>query len=229
MDEIRLERGSHKTRSDGMCFMEAVAFHAGEWHSSNPSCVCPVIRSFMIIWNDGIKTNRERTLLLSQLIPVVSGTATKSHDVMNARSFMILDWVIRSVLPDLLDLRHETKEDAEALRALTEIKKDSDAESEIEELEKKVGKVDPTHLEFDPKVFACFEFILPTGCGCNSINPHSVLSLKVRRILISQITDVLAEGNQIAEGLNEIYVLKQKTQLSAVGLVRRLASVKNGQ
>ena len=52
LEALKLEQGSHDTREDGMCAMEAVAWLAGEEHSDAPLCACSVLTSFVIRLND---------------------------------------------------------------------------------------------------------------------------------------------------------------------------------
>ena len=46
LDELILDRGFHNAPDDGLCFMEAAAFFAGEKHSDHPACVSPVLGAF---------------------------------------------------------------------------------------------------------------------------------------------------------------------------------------
>lgn len=39
LDTIVLDKGTHDTRANGVCVMEAVAWYAGEDHSDAPACV----------------------------------------------------------------------------------------------------------------------------------------------------------------------------------------------
>lgn len=61
IDRIKLERGAHSSRKDGMCFMEAVAWIAKEKHSDHPACVCPVFGAFAREWNDWLEEKAVKT------------------------------------------------------------------------------------------------------------------------------------------------------------------------
>ena len=103
-----------------MCAMEWAAHLAGEPHSDEPTCVSPVIRKFMISWNDGITDDARRTELLRPLIPLTIGTRTNAEDE-KRRGMLALDWYMRSNVPAWLDLCPATRDEAAALRALPEI------------------------------------------------------------------------------------------------------------
>ena len=113
---IHLTHGNHKTREDGVCAMEAAAYIAGEVHSDKPKCVSPVIRAFMMTWNDGLPSDAERDRLLKPLLPLVLHTWTTSADE-DARVWMATDWLVRVYTPAWLDLAGLTSH-AKALREL---------------------------------------------------------------------------------------------------------------
>ena len=114
---IHLTHGNHKTREDGVCAMEAAAYIAGEVHSDKPKCVSPVIRAFMMTWNDGLPSDAERDRLLKPLLPLVLHTWTTSADE-DARVWMATDWLVRVYTPAWLDLAGLTSH-ATALRELS--------------------------------------------------------------------------------------------------------------
>ena len=62
-DPHYLSANSHKTREEGMCFMEMVAFLAGEEHSDKPECASPVLSSYGRAINDGLDDERRQRLL----------------------------------------------------------------------------------------------------------------------------------------------------------------------
>lgn len=72
----RLKARSHRTREEGMCMMEAVAWFAGEEHSDAPACVGLVPRGIGISMNDTIPADqrRKRTDILVPAMPYVMGT-----------------------------------------------------------------------------------------------------------------------------------------------------------
>jgi hypothetical protein len=49
---VRLEPGSHRSPSDGVCIVELASVLAGETFSDRPRCVCRVIGAFLRSWND---------------------------------------------------------------------------------------------------------------------------------------------------------------------------------
>ena len=53
--EVRLSGGSHTTAQDGLCFMEMVAWFAGEKHSDKPACASRVLGTYGIVINDNTK------------------------------------------------------------------------------------------------------------------------------------------------------------------------------
>ena len=66
--ELRLSEGSHKSASEGVCFMEAIAFFEGLPHSDHPECACPVLTEYGIRLNDGMPDD-VRNKYLRPLIP----------------------------------------------------------------------------------------------------------------------------------------------------------------
>lgn len=113
-----LSRGSHASIADGACFMEAVAFVAGEPWGDHPECVCPVIGAFLLTWNDGLN-DADRETLLRPLIPLVIGTRS-SFETEQRRATMAADWLIREYTPAWLRLAGLTTQ-ADALASLPEI------------------------------------------------------------------------------------------------------------
>ncbi len=116
LDTLYLDKGAHDSRDQGVCFMEAVAWYHGDDHSDAPPCVSPVLRILGTRLNDILPDERRQEL--KQLIPVVVGTTGDGHD--EARSYMALDWLIRTYTPTWLDLAGLTAE-ATALRDLRRI------------------------------------------------------------------------------------------------------------
>ncbi len=99
LETITLLKGGHDDKTPGeWCFMEAVAYIAGEKWSANPKCACPVITSFMIGWNDRIGDDETRTRLLAPLLLKVLGTRSTVFVEMERR-WMLADWVVRVVSP----------------------------------------------------------------------------------------------------------------------------------
>jgi hypothetical protein len=117
LNGIVLKSGSHKSRESGVCALEAVAWFAGLPHSDMPACVCPVLRAFVIAWNDAIPDDARRTALLKPFIPKLLDT-TSTAAVESTRSYLALDWLVRVHTPAWLDLTPASRPHAEALRAL---------------------------------------------------------------------------------------------------------------
>jgi hypothetical protein len=101
LDSIHLDNGSHDDPANGMCVMEAAALLAGDKFSDHPQCVSPVIRSFMISWNDAL--NDEDRQSLKQHLGRVLNTNTSKADE-QARAWMATDWLVRVHTPAWLRL-----------------------------------------------------------------------------------------------------------------------------
>ena len=79
-DQFPLRRGAHDRRDDGMCAMEMVAWLAGEAHSDEPRCACPVIASYVRALNDLLPDDGARTRLLRPLVPKFVNTRGNAQD-----------------------------------------------------------------------------------------------------------------------------------------------------
>jgi hypothetical protein len=115
--EIILKAGGHNAREQAVCAMEAVAWLAGEPHSDDPQCACPVIGAFMRSWNDAIRTDEKRNALLKPLLPLLVGSRS-TPEVELKRSYLAFDWLARVQAPAWLDLSPSLKTHADTLRAL---------------------------------------------------------------------------------------------------------------
>ncbi len=93
--DYTLAYGTHATPDDGRCAMEWVSHLAGEPHSDQPRCVSPVLRAICIALNDGLE-HEPRQRLRPYLTRTI-GTAGDGLD--EARSWMALDWLIRTYAP----------------------------------------------------------------------------------------------------------------------------------
>jgi hypothetical protein len=93
--DYTLAYGTHSTPDEGRCAMEWVSYLAGEPHSDDPGCVSPVLRAYCTSLNDSLE-NRPRQLLRPYLARTI-GTADDGLD--EARSWMALDWLIRTYTP----------------------------------------------------------------------------------------------------------------------------------
>ena len=109
---VTLTSGAHDSRDSGVCFMELVAWMAGEPHSDNPSCSCPVLAAFLRSWNDSLDDSTRQRLKF--YAPRVIGTNDGKTE---ARAWMCVDWLIREYTPSWLDLATLTSE-ADVLRSL---------------------------------------------------------------------------------------------------------------
>ena len=130
MNELRtftFTSGSHRSPKDGLCLMEAVAFVAGEEHTDHPLCACPVLSEFLRSWNDGLPSDAERKKWLGGFVFRLVGTKA-TPEIERQRSFMALDWLVRTHTPAFLDLTPSLAEHADRLRALKRIK---DMESSV--------------------------------------------------------------------------------------------------
>jgi hypothetical protein len=96
--DYTLAYGTHATPEDGRCAMEWVSFLAGEPHGDDPSCVSPVLRAYCTSLNDSLEDG-PRQLLRPYLARTI-GTAGDGLD--QARSWMALDWLIRTYAPTWL-------------------------------------------------------------------------------------------------------------------------------
>lgn len=103
-----------------MSLMEAVARLAGEPHSPEPACVCPVLAAFGSAWDDALDYAEDRQRLLAPYVSRLVDTRS-TQEVEERRAYMALDWLIRTYTPAWLDLQPELAEHAAALRALPEI------------------------------------------------------------------------------------------------------------
>jgi hypothetical protein len=116
LDTLTLAKGAHDTRQSGVCLLEAVAWWAGQAHTDSPPCVSPVLRTFGVRLNDVLPDDRRQAL--KPLIPLLPGTAGDGLD--EVRSYMALDWLIRTYTPTWLELAGLTDE-ARSLRGLRRI------------------------------------------------------------------------------------------------------------
>jgi len=108
-----LAKGSHANPEDGMCSMEAVAYLAGEPHSASPKCACPVVTAFCVGFNDGLAFEPRQ-----KLRPYLARTlGTRGDGMIEQRSWMAMDWLIRVYTPTWLSLAG-LDADADRLRAL---------------------------------------------------------------------------------------------------------------
>ena len=94
--EVRLAEGAHVAPEQGMCFMEMVAWFAGEKHSDKPACACPVLGAYGICLNDGMP-DVERDRLLKPVVPMIAGTRSPADELARAR-FLAM-WTVNKIYP----------------------------------------------------------------------------------------------------------------------------------
>ena len=95
---IILLAGSHRAGEHKYCWTEAIAYAAGQPHSSSPKCLSPVIRRFGMTLNDGL--DDEPRQLLRPFALRALGTANDGRD--EERREMCAQWLLGH-LPDLFD------------------------------------------------------------------------------------------------------------------------------
>jgi hypothetical protein len=93
-------KGSHESRKDGMCVMEAVAMLAGEQHSDSPECADPVISKLAIWLYDSCADQLRQELLLDLPWRIVGTKSTP--EIEQQRAYIAADWAVRTVCPILL-------------------------------------------------------------------------------------------------------------------------------
>ena len=103
LDTLTLREGKHDSPADGMCFIEAAAYMAGEPFTDRPACVSLVVAAFGRSWNDALPDDATRTRLLGPLVPLTIGTATTAEDE-QTRAWMATDWLVRVQTPAWLRL-----------------------------------------------------------------------------------------------------------------------------
>ena len=117
---VKFSHGSHASRDDGMCVMEAASFISGEEHSDSPECVCPVLGAFAREWNDGLPDDESRARWLGPFLWRLPGTKF-TREIEMRRGELVLDWLVRIAAPMSLDLVPQLVQYAVALRGLPEI------------------------------------------------------------------------------------------------------------
>jgi len=100
LNTLHLDTGSHDTRTEGVCLLEAVAWIAGEPHTDHPACVSPVLGVFGRSLNDVLPDDKRQFLI--PLITRLPGTAGDGFD--EKRGYLALDWMIRVYTPTWLDV-----------------------------------------------------------------------------------------------------------------------------
>lgn len=100
IEQLPLRRGAHPSRDDGMCAMEMVSWLAGEPHSDEPCCSCPVLAALVRAVNDAL-SDANRNRLLRPLVPqLVHTRGTQSRE--RQRGLLAVDHLVRVLLPQML-------------------------------------------------------------------------------------------------------------------------------
>ena len=116
LENVTLEKGTHKGPEDGMCAMELVSYIARGPFTDHPQCASPVLGAFLRSWNDALDDDgRQR---LKPFLPRVIGTAGDGKD--EARAWLATDWLVRVCAPAWLELAG-VEESPAALRGLPPI------------------------------------------------------------------------------------------------------------
>lgn len=131
--QFPLRRGSHPSRADGMCTMEMVAWLAGEAHSDEPECTCPVIAAFVRAINDALPSDESRDRWLRPLVPLLVNTRGRLVDEQR-RGMQVADAMTRVFVPHLLEKRGRHDE-AAALRLLPPVTDTDTAQTALRALD----------------------------------------------------------------------------------------------
>lgn len=113
IEQFSLAAGAHATRDHGMCAMEMVAWLAGEPHSDEPLCACPVLGSLVRAVNDTM-SEAQRNRYLRPLVPKLIGTRATAA-VERVRGLLVVDALVRTLLP--MRLRRDGRPDEARLLA----------------------------------------------------------------------------------------------------------------
>lgn len=119
IDQHPLRRGAHPSRDDGMCAMEMVAWLAGEPHSDEPRCACPVLAALVRAINDSL-SDEARNRYLRPLVPQLVNTRGSAADE-RRRGQVLLDGLVRELVPAWLR-RHRRHDEAQLLAALPPVR-----------------------------------------------------------------------------------------------------------
>ena len=102
LHKIELSHGTHTSRTDGVCAMEAIAWLAGEPHTDTPHCVCPSIAEIIRDWNDAL-THEERNNILKPILLTVLNT-NQGQELERTRRTMAGDWLLHEGLSNWLHI-----------------------------------------------------------------------------------------------------------------------------
>ena len=118
-----LTSGSHDSPEEGLCLIEAAAYHAGKPHSDHADGVCPVLGAFGRALNDGPwPSDKARTEALGPLVAKLVGTRS-TVAVERARAAFLAQRALTVYAPLALDAAAASLErfgiDCAKLRAAT--------------------------------------------------------------------------------------------------------------
>jgi hypothetical protein len=106
LEEHGLQAGPHNSRKHGICFMEAVAWLAGERHSDRPACASTAIGFYARRLNDyGWDSDKERAEWLMPLAHMVVGTAD-SLASQQSQALFLFQTAVQSVTGRLSGFQH---------------------------------------------------------------------------------------------------------------------------
>ncbi|MEM7204938.1 MAG: hypothetical protein AAF628_32080 [Planctomycetota bacterium] len=116
IEALPLRSGAHASPRDGMCAMEMVAYLAGEPHTDEPRCTCPVLAAAVRAINDLLPGHRARDRHLRRLLPRLINSRG-SPALARVRAYQIADVVARNLAPRALEAigRHDAALDLRSL------------------------------------------------------------------------------------------------------------------
>ena len=114
-----LSAWAHEHVGEGACVMEAVSYVAGEPWSDTPACACPVLGAFLRTWNDDLSDTDLDRLLRPLVLRLVGSRSTP--EVEARRSWLAMDWLVRTHAPAWLQLVPALVPHADALTDLPPI------------------------------------------------------------------------------------------------------------
>ncbi|MCA8942591.1 MAG: hypothetical protein KDB80_08560 [Planctomycetes bacterium] len=133
-ERIPLLPGKHPTREHGMCAMELVAWLAGEEHTDQPECTCPVLGSVVRTFNDVVPDTDTRNRYVRPLVPRLIHTVA-DEATQRRRAFLALDTAVRFFAA--MSLAAAGKIDAaESINALPEVTDEATAADAAAALER---------------------------------------------------------------------------------------------
>lgn len=120
-----------------MCAMEMVAWLAGEPHSDEPACACPVLAALVRACNDAM-SDGVRDRWLRPLVPMLVDTRSTAA-VERARGLVAVDALVRELLPAWLR-RQRQPEAAALLAGLGAIRRLEDVRAALRAVEHFAGR-----------------------------------------------------------------------------------------